>query len=255
MNVIVISNRYEPGFNLAAEKYLFSRQQDETLFLYVNAPCVVIGCNQAVRNEVNSEFCSKKGIEVMRRISGGGAVYHDFGNINYCFIQNRIPGKYPINDNFLKSVVAVLNQLGIPVITGERKDIWLPDGSKISGTASHVGKEKALYHGTLLYDSNLEYLQGSLTPESIYGNPGDPGNKPAIKAIASVRSKVGNIRDYINKSGKGDMSFDEFYDNLLAGFCKYFNVRNPALFNEEEIKEIEIVRKSVFENPEWIFSK
>ncbi|MFZ4726698.1 MAG: lipoate--protein ligase family protein, partial [Paludibacter sp.] len=148
MQIIHFSST-SPTFNLAAEEFLFSERQDDLLFLYVNEPSVIIGCNQAMRNEVNLEFCTENEIQIVRRMSGGGAVYHDLGNLNYCFISNKTIGKSSLNDDFLKPIVKVLVDLGVPVEIGKRKDLWLPDRYKISGTASHVSKNRELHHGTL----------------------------------------------------------------------------------------------------------
>src|SRR5665647_1788300 len=92
----ILSRSTNPGFNLAAEEFLFLRQSDGTLFLYINEPCVVIGCNQSMLAEADTAFCAAQGIGLFRRLSGGGAVFHDLGNLNYCFVKNRIPGQSPL---------------------------------------------------------------------------------------------------------------------------------------------------------------
>ena len=122
---IIHSTFNSPTFNLAAEEYLFFERQDDLLFLYVNEPSVVIGCNQAIRNEVDLKFCEQNEIQVVRRMSGGGAVFHDLGNLNFCFISNKTEGKSALNDDFLKPIVDVLTDLGVPVAVGKRKDLWL----------------------------------------------------------------------------------------------------------------------------------
>src|SRR5690606_37103196 len=115
-------------------------------------PSVIIGSNQAVLNEVDLDFCIEKGISVIRRLSGGGAVYHDHGNINYSFIHNKTGER--LSAGFLKPVVEIPQSVEMPVLIGKRKDIWL-DGFKISGTASHISRGRELHHGTLLYDTDL----------------------------------------------------------------------------------------------------
>ena len=176
---IIHSTSNSPTFNLAAEDFLLSERQDDLLFLYVNEPSVIIGCNQAIRNEVDLDFCTENDIQVVRRMSGGGAVYHDLGNLNYCFISNKIDGKSAINDDFLQPIVEVLSTFGVSAEIGKRKDLWLPDGYKISGTASHVSKNRELHHGTLLYETNLEMLEKALSPNL---------KDERVKAISSVRS-------------------------------------------------------------------
>ena len=153
---VIYSCLLDSGFNLAAEEFLFSQRQDEILFLYVNSPCVVIGCNQSIVSECDIGFCKDQAIPIIRRISGGGAVFHDEGNINFCFISNRTQGNFSLGSEFLLPIIHVLNDLKIKVTLGKRKDLWLPGEYKISGTASHISKTRELHHGTLLYDTNLE---------------------------------------------------------------------------------------------------
>jgi lipoate-protein ligase A len=145
---IIHSNSKSPFFNLAAEEFLFTKKEEDVLFLYVNEPSVIIGSNQAIRNEVNIPFCNDNNIAIVRRLSGGGTVYHDFGNLNYCFITQRTSQKSALSADFLLPVVEVLHAMGIPVKIGVRKDLWLPGGFKVSGTASHINKNKELHHGT-----------------------------------------------------------------------------------------------------------
>ena len=151
---LIFSPSRSPSFNLAAEEFLFSESGDEIVFLYVNDPCVIIGSNQSVPNEVDQHFCVPNSIEIIRRLSGGGAVYHDQGNINYCFIHNKISGKSSLSADFLLPVILSLHSMQIPCEIGKRKDLWL-NGYKISGTASHVSKNRELHHGTLLYNTDL----------------------------------------------------------------------------------------------------
>ena len=102
---IIYSPSNSSTFNLAAEEYLFLNRQDDLLFLYVNEPSVIIGCNQAIKNEVDLDFCAENDIRIVRRMSGGGAVYHDLGNLNYCFIKNKVAGEFPLGGEFLLPIV------------------------------------------------------------------------------------------------------------------------------------------------------
>src|SRR5690606_21954363 len=118
-----------------------------------------IGSNQAVVNEVDQDWCIEHEIRIIRRMSGGGAVYHDQGNLNYSLLYDK--SEAPLSGRFLEPVVAVLQALSVPVEVGKRKVLWL-NGKKISGSASHVSLQRELHHGTLLYDSDLEALQRAL---------------------------------------------------------------------------------------------
>lgn len=242
----ILSRSTNPGFNLAAEEFLFLRQSEETLFLYVNEPCVVVGCNQSILAEADTAYCAAHGIGLFRRLSGGGAVYHDTGNLNYCFLTNRIPGQSPLGDAFLEPVVNVLRSLEIPVEVGIRKDLWLPGGFKISGTASHVGKTKELHHGTLLYDTSLERLQQALTPHT-------PGR---IKAsVASVPSPVKNIRRFLYENGIEAMDASSFFQLFTERMQAFLPDLKRNDFLEAETVEIGEIADKTYLSTAWTFKK
>ncbi len=191
---IICSNHKDTAWNLAAEEVLF-KGRDSALLLYINPPSVVIGCNQFMESELDRAYCQKNNIGVYRRISGGGAVYHDGGNINYCFVQDKNPQLSSLNGAFLEPVEHILQSLGLQVSRARRKDLW-SGGYKISGTASHIAKGRELHHGTLLYDSNLEALHAALglIPGEKAEQPLKKKQHPQSKGIASVPSPVANIR-------------------------------------------------------------
>ncbi len=242
----ILSRSTNPGFNLAAEEFLFFRQSEETLFLYVNESCVVVGCNQSMLAEADTTFCAAQGIGLFRRLSGGGAVYHDAGNLNYCFVKNRIPGQSPLGAAFLEPVVNVLRSMEIPVEVGTRKDLWLPGGFKISGTASHVGKSKELHHGTLLYDTSLERLQQALTPHSA----------GRIKAsVASVPSPVKNIRRFLYENGIEAMDSSDFFQLLTERMLAFLPDLKRNDFSEVERVEIAEIAEKTYLSTAWTFKK
>lgn len=238
---IVISPYTTPSFNLSTEEYLFSNKTEDFLFLYVNDPSVIIGSNQAVLNEVDIDFCIDKGILVIRRLSGGGAVYHDSGNLNYSFIHNKTDE--PLSANFLTPIVDTLYTLGIPVNIGKRKDIWL-EGYKISGTASHVSRGRELHHGTLLYDADLGVLQKALSSKQ----------KNIIKrATASVPSPVINIKTYLLKKCGNAPDTNEFLEIIKERLLAYFNIDVMFKLQKEDIESIEELRKSKYIQRSWNF--
>jgi len=243
---IIQSTSHSPTFNLAAEEYLFAEREDDLLFLYVNETSVIIGSNQAIQNEINAAFCAENNIQIVRRMSGGGAVYHDSGNLNYSFIKNKNVGEFPLGGEFLQPIVQVLNQLKIDVYIGKRKDLWLPDKHKISGTASHIGKTRELHHGTLLYDSDLEKLQKALTPKPV---------TPKIKAIASVPSPVKNIRSFLRQQGQFTLSPDDFFQLLTRNLLDIYCTEKISLFSEEDILKIKQLQLRKYESVEWTNKK
>jgi lipoate---protein ligase len=241
---IIQSNSNSPTYNLALEEYLFSEFQDDFLMFYVNDKSVILGSNQSVRNEVNQEFCKANDIQIIRRKSGGGTVFHDSGNLNFSFIQNKCTDKNSLSGDFLLPVVAWLSELGVLVTLGERKDLWLPNGYKITGTASHIRKNRELHHGTLLVDTNLELLQQSLLVKSI---------DTMVKATLSVRSKTKNILDYLFENKSSDLSAEKFINKLISVAEKYYNSikLNETDFDQSEIHKLETNYKS----DAWNFRK
>lgn len=236
---IVVSPSTIPSFNLAAEEYLFTRKGEDYFFLYRNAPSVIIGSNQAVVNEVDLDWCIEHEISIIRRISGGGAVYHDQGNLNYSLLYDKTDT--PLSGQFLEPVVAVLQSLSVPAEVGKRKDLWL-NGRKISGTASHVSLQRELHHGTLLYDTNLEMLQQALNAE----------NKRLIKkATASVPSPVTNIRSYLAEKGAEAPDDNAFLDKFAATLLQYYGEREVMPFPIDVTQEIEQLRREKYTQRSW----
>jgi lipoate-protein ligase A len=243
---IIHSTSNSATFNLAAEEYLFAERQDELLFLYVNEPSVIIGCNQAIRNEVDLDFCSQNETCIVRRMSGGGAVFHDLGNLNFCFISSKTEGKSSLNDDFLQPIINVLADFGIPLVIGKRKDLWLQSEYKISGTASHVARNRELHHGTLLYDTNLEMLERTLSSKE---------SDMSLKAIASVRSTVKNLRTWLEDQGQFALEAAEFFELIILKLQNYYELENVVDISEPEINKIESLAKMKYSSNEWTFKK
>ena len=243
---IIRSTSTSPTFNLAAEEILFNERRDDLLFLYVNEPSVIIGCNQAIRNEVDLEFCAQNEIQVVRRLSGGGAVFHDFGNLNFCFISNKKAGKSSLNDDFLKPIVAVLTELGIPVEIGRRKDLWLEGIYKICGTASHITKNRELHHGTLLYDTNLEMLENSLSSKE---------KDESARAIASVRSRVKNMKTWCEEHGQLILNSVGFFNSFRNQLVEILKSKTETNLSEIEISSINLLEKYKYSSNDWTHKK
>lgn len=204
---------HDPHYNLALEEYVLKnlRSKHGFLLLWQNQPAVIIGRFQNTIEEVNAEYVRKRHIPVVRRITGGGAVYHDLGNLNFSFIEeNEVEGiDFRI---FSERIAKTLAKLGVQAEISGRNDITI-DGKKFSGNAQYQYKGRTLHHGTLLYDSNLEDVQKALQVKA---------DKIESKGIKSVRSRVTNIIDYLPEK----VSLQEF-QALLLGY----------LFNEQPIQE------------------
>jgi len=222
----ILSPSTQPSFNLAAEEFLFSANEGDFVFLYINEPSVIIGSNQAVENEADLNFCTENNIQIIRRLSGGGAVYHDTGNLNYCFIHEKTAT--PLSADFLKPIVNALTTLNIPVEIGKRKDLWL-DGYKISGTASHISKNRELHHGTLLYDTNLIKLHQALNPEK---------RDVIRKATASIPSPVKNIRTFIEQKNGIAPDKSVFFGEFTRTLLNLYGIDTLTSFSDEELEII-----------------
>jgi len=189
--VLYVDNRgiNDPRINLALEEYVLRHKLagEQLLLFYVNEPSIIIGRNQNTIEEINPPFIESRGIHVVRRISGGGAVYHDLGNLNFSFISPYAPGYFNNYAAFTGPVVDVLRDLGVPAALGGRNDI-LADGRKISGNAQFARPDRMFSHGTLLFDSNLDDVTAALNVK--------PG-KIESKGVKSIRSRVANIAEFL----------------------------------------------------------
>ncbi|OJX45854.1 MAG: lipoate--protein ligase [Chloroflexi bacterium 44-23] len=175
--------------NLAIEEHLLRnyRVDEDILLFYINAPSIIIGRNQNTLEEINLPYVEEHNITVVRRLSGGGAVYHDLGNLNFSFISNS--GRENIHNfkKFTAPVVKVLNDMGVPAELSGRNDI-LVDGRKISGNAQYISGQRMVSHGTLLFNSDLSVVSESLQVKD---------SKINSKGIKSIRSRVANISEFI----------------------------------------------------------
>ena len=180
----LLNSSIDPHWNMAFDEFtLESLPVDEPVFyLWQNAPSVIIGLNQSAYAEVNLPFLEEKGIVLARRVTGGGAVYHDLGNLNYSIV-----GPISTMENAYGIVADALRRLGLPAERSGRNDI-LVEGRKCSGYAKRLCRNRMMVHGTLMWDINLEDLTQALAV---------PGSKLEAAGVASVRSRVANLRSYL----------------------------------------------------------
>ncbi len=191
----------DPTYNLALEEHLFKNTTENWFFLWQNDNAVIIGKNQVALKEVDSRLADENGTKIVRRMTGGGAVYHDMGNINYSYIVNSDDNSICF-ERYTEAVIRYLATLGITAEFGGRNDI-LVDGKKISGNAQHIFNGRVLHHGTLLFSADLQYAAKVLTPDS---------KKMQSKGVASVKSRITNISEHLAKK----MSTGEFIEGLLT---------------------------------------
>jgi len=230
----------DPAYNLAFEEYVLQHyRQGNILILWQNDRSVIVGRNQNAAEEINQGFTQAKGIKVVRRNTGGGTVYHDLGNLNYSFITDADGVDKETTRLFLTPVVEALQSLGLEAQASGRNDI-LVSGRKVSGTAQQLSKGRLLHHGTLLFDSDPGMIQGALNP--------DP-TKFQSKSVKSVRSRVGNIRDFL----KVDMDMRAFWDYLMKHLTAG-EMQEYAL-SDSELQEIRALKAQKYDTWEWNFGK
>ncbi len=215
---LILSPWNLPQCNCALEEYLLTERPGDVLLLYINRPSVIVGRNQTLEAEVDLAYCRQEGIPVLKRLSGGGTVYHDEGNINYAFFGDKT--ETPILDrDFSTPIIRALAQLGVSAQMGSRREL-LCDGRKISGTASHITRHRWLFHGTLLHHTDLKRLDRI--------RQGDPTRRG--KGVASVPSPVVNICQY---SG-AEESTEDFFKRLTDVFLQQYGLEAPTLLTETE---------------------
>jgi len=199
--------------NLALEEYVFRHKpvDDDVLLFYVNAPALLIGRNQNTIEEIDPDVVDARGITVVRRVSGGGAVYHDLGNLNFSVMTPHVTGRFNRYDHFTQPVIDVLRDLGVPAALGGRNDI-LAGERKISGNAQFATPTRMFSHGTLLFDSNLDDVTAALRPK--------PG-KVESKGVKSIRSRVANISEFTHEA----LTVDELRERIVE---RIFGTRDRA---------------------------
>ena len=230
----------DPAFNLAFEEFVLThRTREAYLLLWQNDNTIVIGQNQNVEEEIDRAFVDANHIHVVRRMSGGGAVYHDLGNLNYSFITDAGDKSQLAFSRFTAPVVSALKALGLDAEASGRNDI-LVSGQKVSGTAQRLAGDRILHHGTLLFDSDLNTMSRALRA--------DP-EKFRSKSTKSVRSRVGNIRSLL----KNDMTLEEFWSYLRDTLVK--TDFTPTVLAEHELAAIRQLKINKYDTWEWNFGR
>lgn len=237
--ICIKDERTNPYFNLAAEEYLLKNFEDEYFLLWRNEPSIIVGKHQNSLAEINLDYVLENQIKVARRISGGGAVFHDLGNLNFTFITNGDDGNLIDFKRFTRPIIEVLQSMGVNAEFGGRNDLLI-DGKKFSGNASHVYKNRVLHHGTILYSS----LMGDLS-RALKVNP----LKFKDKAVKSVRSRVTNIKEHLQE----DMDVLTFRDRIMEHIQASRENSRIHSYSEKDVQVIEKARDEKFSTWEWNF--
>jgi lipoate-protein ligase A len=233
----IYSESHDPFFNLALEDYLLQNKKENYLILSINDPCVVIGKHQVVHREVNAQYIEKTKIPVIRRISGGGTVFHDRGNLNFAFIKQSEAGRQVDFRLYTKPVIDFLLSLGVNAVFEGKNDLTV-DGLKISGNAEHVFRERVLHHGTLLFNASLDSLRHALRPDS---------ENYSSRAVESNRSSVTNLKERL-----GNVKDTESFMSLLMNYLLLYMPDNQIhKLIDTEVLAVEELAKSKYKTWEW----
>lgn len=234
----------DPHYNLAFEEYIFKylNEDEDFVLLWRNGPSIIVGKNQNTVEEINMEFVKENNINVVRRVTGGGAVYHDLGNLNFSFIAKADSNEKIDFKTYNVPIIKALEKLGVKCELSGRNDLVI-DGKKFSGIAQSITKGKVLNHGTLLFDSKLETLSKALNVKR---------DKIESKGIKSVESRVTNIKSYVTE----DADVLKFKNLLLTNIFEYFN--EPIETYELSQEDKENIQKMVDERYgtwEWNYGR
>ncbi len=239
----------DPFFNIAAEEYFLRHFDQDFIYLYINEPSIIIGKHQNTTAEINVPYVFENNIKVVRRLSGGGTVYHDGGNLNFCFIQKGAEGYLVDFKKYTQPILATLQGLGVKAYLKGKSDLVI-DELKISGNAEHVYRNKVLHHGTLLFASELGALNLAIKAD---------WSKFNDRAVRSNRSSVTNIIDHLNVP----LSIDEFRIEILNTLLKLYpdvEFYQLTAHDEQAINKLVNEKYSQWEwnfgySPEYSFSQ
>lgn len=225
----LVNESTDPHFNMAFDEWCLENLDisEPVFYLWKNRPSVIIGLNQDAAQEVNLEYLKEKGITLARRVTGGGAVYHDLQNLNYTIIGKEIGPKI---------FAEALCRLGIKAELTGRNDIFV-DGKKVSGYAKRIWKDRTLIHGTLMYDVDIDVLTRALTT---------PVSKLALKGVSSVRSRVTNLKDMLTSFRDIDEVKEALHRILADGDGRID-------LTESQLSEIRELSDGKFSTVEWLF--
>lgn len=237
------NNEHDPAINLALEEYVLrqSRAGDDLVLFYINEPSIIIGRHQNTIEEINLDYVQQNNIHVVRRLSGGGAVYHDLGNLNFSFITDYHADNFSNFRKFTEPVVRALIKIGVDAELSGRNDI-LVDERKVSGNAQYISAGRMVSHGTLLFNSDLSHVADALHVHE---------NKFSSKAVKSVRSRVANISEFIPKP----VEIDDFKRLLLETYFEGSNEIMRFPLTDQDWENVNKLADTRYRTWDWNYGK
>lgn len=237
--LILRSRTFNPAFNLATEEFLINNKKEDCFYLYINDPSIIVGRYQNSLAEINVEYVKDNNVTVIRRLSGGGAVFHDPGNLNFSFLMNDAEDMSVDFKKYTQPIIDVLQALGVNARFEGRNDMVI-DGKKFSGNAKCYYNGKVLQHGTLLFNSTLPNLSQALKLNPL---------KYRDKAVKSISSRVTNITEHLEQ----DISLVEFETAIINHVRTMYSDAEVYELTDSDIKEINKLVEEKYGTWEWNF--
>jgi lipoate-protein ligase A len=234
---IIKRHNTDPYFNLATEEYVLKNFDEDAFMLWRNKPCIIVGKHQNTLAEINADYVKQHNIPVVRRLSGGGAVFHDLGNLNFTFIKSGNQETLIDFRKYTEPILEVLQKLGINARFEGRNDLTI-DGLKFSGNAEHIWKNKVLHHGTLLFSSQMSNLAAALNADPL---------KFQDKAVKSVRSRVTNISDHL----QNPMDVLQFATLIEEHIVEKYPDATVIELSKDDHDEINVLVQNKYNTWEW----